>query len=359
MYKKIIDLIFILLVCPAYLQAADLIENVKTSPQSMDISQGDVLHVYWEQAEKGQTTLHICDVEGNIVATLLRKEITAAGENEAVWDGMDNRHEPCAAGVYFPIIKVKSQHAGSETFNPTAIPWGSEVPVHKVDYNKTSQAIQYTLKDRALVRMRVGIAAGGPMYKNILNWQIKEPGTHNEIWDGMDVSQVVDVSDNDNLQIAVDAFSLPMQSVILSGSFLKKGKGNSPRYKHFPVHPPHGESVALYPRLPYGLLPDPEIDITFEKNVKNTKTGYELSSTSLVHVDLKKGLIGSAPKEDVELYTFMDGRLLFEGPVDGLPTSFSLNTMEFENGAHTLTVNIRTTGDRAASWSTPIFINNQ
>lgn len=356
MQKLILSIVLLLLSLPLGGHAVTLIEQVETTTNGLDLSQKEEFQVSWNQSTSAVVTVHICDLEGNIVNTLLDKKEIQAGPQELTWDGTNSKKHPCPEGVYFPVIKAKVKNLKVDRFNPTSREWGQEVTAKAVSYDQESQLVQYTLDEQAMVRIRVG-EKGGSMYKTILNWQVREKGIHQEDWDGMDASGIIDVTAQKNVEIFVDAFTLPQQSVVLTGSHFKKGRGNSPKYKQYPVTPPNGDNAAYYPSFPYGLANDPEIDVSFPGNKKQQKI-YRLSGIVEAKVAISNGFIGEAPKEAVEVYVFLDGVFVSEGPTEEMPASIFIDTTKYANDFHIFTFNIRTSDDRAASCSVNVEIIN-
>ena len=57
--------------------------------------------VAFETAEPAEATLHILDVSGRTVRTLMEGETVSAGSHQVTWDGTGTSGAPLSAGVYF------------------------------------------------------------------------------------------------------------------------------------------------------------------------------------------------------------------------------------------------------------------
>jgi hypothetical protein len=57
--------------------------------------------VAYSVREGGPVTIEVFNVAGRVVRTLLRAELEAGAEGSVIWDGLDDRGERCASGVYF------------------------------------------------------------------------------------------------------------------------------------------------------------------------------------------------------------------------------------------------------------------
>jgi len=89
-----------------------------------------------------------------------------------------------------------------------------------------------------------------------------------------------------------------------------------------------------------------------------SKGVYPLHGTVPVFLDLVRGRLGVDPPETIERYLFVDGKMVVEGPADALPAEVSLDTTRFADGRHIVTLVLRTSDDRAASFSMPVAISN-
>ena len=297
--------------------------------------------------------MFICDTRGSIVKTFVSREDLPAGEHNFSWDGRDDAGDLCRTGLYFPVIRVKSTGRGVETYNPTGSPWGEELVPGDVAFD--GSVIHYTLPKRALVRIRVGEQDGGPMYKTVSDWKLLPPGSYEVPWDGRDVTGFVDVASSSKLLIAVDAFSVPENSILL---VTPAGSGKDKHYKKFPISPPHGKRLSYIALLPHGLLPDPGITGRFGKGRRTRKGVYLLHGKVPVFLDLVRGRLGTDPPETIERYLFVDGKMIEEGPADGLPAKILLDTGRFSNGKHIVTLGLRTSDDRSATCSMVVKITN-
>ncbi len=53
-------------------------------------------------------SLRIYNISGHLVRTLISGEITQAGSHQAMWNGLDDGHQPVATGIYFCQMKAGS-----------------------------------------------------------------------------------------------------------------------------------------------------------------------------------------------------------------------------------------------------------
>jgi hypothetical protein len=300
----------------------------------------------------------ICDLNGRIVKTFYDREKNAPGTHEVTWDGRDDRGQLCPTGAYIPIIKVRNPKRGSDLYNPTTEPWGLRVAAHDISYNDQTKQIRYRLDRPALCQMRIGEKEGGPAYITLFGWEPRKQGAHQVSWDGKDVNGLVDVWKKKLFDIYLNAFSLPENTILLSGanprSYSYKGLK-----KRFPIPPPRGKDTVMQPLQPREFCHDMSISAAFTSEKKSGDGIPVIQGVADLQVFAGKDANAKQlARETIEIYMFMDGKLLFEGPYPALPLSLKIDTSAFSNGDHFFTVNLRTTEDHLGICSLKARVDN-
>ena len=315
--------------------------------------------INWHLKRAGRVTMLICDLQGHIVKTFIDKEEKPAADYSFSWDGRDDDGAVCQTGLYFPVIRVNSVDRGVDTYNPTALPWGEEIIPENVEYDTAKKVITYTLRQSAFLRIRVGEGDGGPLYKTVSDWKLQPPGSYEVPWDGMDISGIIKAAETEKFRIAIDAFSLPQNTILITDSSLKQtSKETVAKYKQFPVYPPHGTRIAFYPTLPNGLLPDLLMTTGFSQTTRKKGGRYKVSGQIPISLNISHGIVSEDSGETIEALLYVDGLMVKEDKIVKLPSRIMIDTTKLSNGDHVVTVNLRTSGDRAASSSMNIFVNN-
>ena len=206
--------------------------------------------------------------------------------------------------------------------------------------------------------MRLGVTGGGPCYKTIFYGQPRSNGFHEEIWDGFDANGIVEVWKLEGFQIYIDGFSLPDESITVLGSTSKASSLNRFK-KRFPLHPPHGKNLA------FNILHAGDDDTELPISVKTTVPVLSEKNIPVIRrqadftVDIGQQADRGRPMgERIEVYYYMDGKLIYEGPVDGLPAVINVDTTDYSNGEHIFTVNLRTEKSRIGAYSMKVRIEN-
>ncbi len=345
--------IVVILLIPVLGHTGPLIEKVSTCAPAAD----NVYPLNWTFSQPATASVFISDLQGNIIKTIVNNEWVKAADHAMSWDGVDEHGIPAPAGLYVPIIRAKSKTLGMVTYNPTSQPWGEEVIPEDLAYDSEKGVISYSLAKRAYCRLRVGETDGGPLYATVAGWKLRDPGTYEEPWNGLDASGIVKPAEKSTFRVSLDAFTVPANVMVINRSTnVKPVTTTKKALRKFPIHPPHGDQIAFYPSLPNGLQPDLHITTGFSGEVKKKKGRYILKGEVAVKVELESGVIDNNPAETKELMLFLDGKLVREDKIDSLPASMTFDTAKMSKGNHILTINLRTSGDRAASSSMKIFI---
>ena len=362
--KRIFSLNFVLLVwiltvySPLPVHAGRLLHSVRTEPQKIDVFKNETAQISWHQSEKGTLDVFICNLDGIVVRTFYSRENLKNGSHLVAWDGRDTMGRLCPNGIYIPIIKIKTKRWGSELYNPTDSPWGEDLTIRDLDYDFKKQTIGYTLAKPMLCKMRVGIKEGGPCYKTVFDWQPHEAGYHEKRWDGRDLNGIVEVWKKEKFQIVLDAFLAPKEAIFLEGS-----DNTSHRFegveKRFPLHPPRGKKIMVHALHKREFCHDMQIKVDLI-HTRGTVKGIPVigGNTEFKVMTANKNDLEHIIRERFELYQFMDGSFVYEGPQKTLPAVIRLDTTKFANGRHIFTVNLRTSEDHVGTYSMKVYIKN-
>lgn len=335
-----------------------LLHDVKINPVVLNISEKNNVLISWNQAYESRMNVLICNIDGRVVRTLMEKVQGSAGSHQVQWDGLDDNGKLCPDNAYIPIIKIKTQGHGNAIYNPSQLPWGERVKPLDLEYNESKGIISYRLPKQGLCLIRVGEKDGGPVYKTILNWEPREAGFHEEPWDGMDKNGIVNAAKKEKFHILLDAFALPEGSILIQNSQTKDYKFNKIK-KQFSLYPPQGNNTFLHVYHQRDESHDIEITAELINPVKSDAQIPVIKNTVSfkIMVDEQEN-IKHLTKEKFEVYLFMDGKLIFEGPEATIPSILKFDTNEYLNGEHVVTINFRTTEDRVGTYSLKVNIEN-
>jgi FlgD Ig-like domain len=197
-------------------------------------------------ARPAHVDIVVVDRDGFVVRHLTRRE-TAAEANVFVWDGIDDAGEIVPNEAYsFRVI------ADGDTYFP-AIRESTMAVIEPLSYSRTTATLTYKLPAPCRVHVQAGAihavagskAMAGPVLKTIVDREPRGAGNVAEHWSGFDESASFYVPDLPGFAIAIAAFPLPENSVIIFGnrkrSFLdyaahRRGQSLLPHRAHAAHH---------------------------------------------------------------------------------------------------------------------------
>lgn len=339
------------------LQAAGIAFAVRVAPVSLDVSQSGSIQISWNQPA-GTSEVLICNLDGIVVKTLMDNLPQAVGSHAVSWNGTDDLGRLCPPGAYVPILRVRQPNGAYEVYNPTEAPWGYRLTATAVNYDAERQIVSFTLDQPALCLLRIGVKEGGPVYVSLLDWRPLPAGVHEISWDGMDVDDLLRVAGKENLEFVLDAYRVPVDSILLTGSENREQRFDD-LDKNFPLYPPHGSDLFLHALHKRRTCGDMRIRIALEATQADPKTMPTIYGKTVLRVLPAEGVdLELLRREKFELYLFVDGRFLYEGPKETLPASLELDTAAFSDGEHVITVNLRTPEDHVGIGSAKVRIKN-
>lgn len=348
----------LILAIPVVAGADDLLKSITVSPTAIDVSKGESAGLSWQQSSRGILDVSICTLDGQVVKTFHHRSKSAAGAFQISWDGRNDQGQMCPDGAYLPFLKLRTKTRGGATYNPTTFPWGNKILIENIAYDHEAQEIHYTLETPALCLVRSGEGDGGPCYKTLFDWSPRDAGTHRYPWDGKAVTGGIEVWQREKLNIVLDGFTLPPNAILLTGSGQKLREFEF-KGRRLPLRPPHGEQIYLHAMHRRELCHDMTIGLSVLKSRGTTDGVPVLGRNAVLKVSAGANMnYRQLEREKIELYCFIDGQLLFEGPYPALPAKLKVDTSEIPNGDHLLTVNLRTFEDHVGTYSMRIRVEH-
>lgn len=183
-----------------------------------------------------------------------------------------------------------------------------EIFVSDFSIDMKTGEIKYTLPEKALVRLRIGMREGGPMLRTLLDWEPREAGPHIEVWDRKDAEGSVDYTGDPQLMVTLQCVKAdaPDQE---SSDFRRRFKRSPDFTVQFPEGQPSSEGLVIKGKTPL------RIELSESDRVWLKQTRYEI------------GL-------------YADGVFIIEDEEASDPFTYRMDTAKFNNGKHVITVNV-------------------
>ncbi len=330
---------------------AEGLPGVAIEPKTLDLSRSENATIRYDLTEPAEVTVELVDADGRVARALA--ESKPAGSQQTVWDGKDSAGNPVPVGVYRYVITARLQSGRVIRHDPSASTGGEELTVHTFTYDEETGQLYWVMPKAGYARIRVGIE-GFPHLKTVLDWQPMEAGEHTLAWDGLDASGLINVKSHPKRLIKIAAYSMPDNTVIISGSPTMSGAGSAPAYPADLKAPP----AYLHARHRREQCGEIHLTASFLKpGLKNDKQGRPIvSGVVLVRVTLDPRDVARVINSRYEVALYEDTNFLFEEEDAVHPFSFDWDTRGLTAGVHLLTVNILTYDDHFGVLTVPVIV---
>lgn len=339
MIDRIIFCLLIAVIMPVH---AIKISDVYHQPMTMILEDEQKVEILYTLSEPTSVELNIYD-DRNILIRRLVNSNSQKGENTFVWDGKDEigRLVPTEAYHYTlmaidegkKVVHDLSDITGNDTLSVKPMKW-----------NSVKKQFQYILRKPARVLIRVGLDNHGPLLGTIANWSPRPAGQRIELWDGMDISKVIDLTNHPKLDATIQAYSLSDNTIIVQN---KNRKGKYIEDITWPVEyrkkkNPSKIIIAAAYQQAAETRGDYKALITFPEVKNFTKEGLPIivGKTPII-VDAPDDMRKIALSRRSEPVLFIDGQFALENEVGFLPMTWIIDTTNMHKGEHYLSVNLR------------------
>ncbi len=202
-----------------------------------------------------------------------------------------------------------------------------EIVPTDVSFDSQTGEIKYSLPEDALVRLRIGIAKGGPLLRNLLDWEPRKAGSHTEQWDFTDSSGLVSFGKRPDYMLIIAC--LPTDEN-------KRQSYDSP--------------IRGYRKVPRFEVefPDADMDNGMAQISGNTDVPVRIM------IDARD--IKWLNESQFEIGMYLDNTFLMEDEQGVNPFNYELNAKGLSKGRHTLTVNVVGYEGEIGTVSIPFFV---
>ncbi len=194
------------------------IENVYTDKSVFNPTQGEKIELHFYLSKPAMVTATVYDSLNRAISTPLFNVMLQKGNHQLKWDGLNGSGSPLPQNYYLYTLEAKTADGEEVLYDPSDITGGKQIGIQNIKYNRNSSEISFTLKQAAIINMRVGMTGGGPMMNTLIDWMPFSPGPHIINWDGRDRSGNVSLENVKKLDINGPAYALPMNGLILTGN---------------------------------------------------------------------------------------------------------------------------------------------
>ena len=324
--------------------AALTIDNVQASPAVIEHPTDQSLLVRYELSGEARVVLRIYDDRDRLVAEVAGDGVEKPGPHERRWSVRDQRGRVVPADAYRFALEANARNGESVVYDPSDVTGGRAIVGVAPKVDAASGEVSYVLTQSARVRVRLGIAAGGPLMRTLVNFAPRAAGAHRERWDGLDASGLVTLKAHPALSLGVDAFSLSANTFIVGAPQAAPQFIGDLRSSDTDRRPATLAAKQMYAHAqqPAETRGDYQLDVSLPSARSPASNGLPLvTHATAVRVDVQPQDRERALERRFETVFFVDGRYVFENELGFLPMSWNLDPAGMNPGEHFVTVNLR------------------
>jgi hypothetical protein len=318
--------------------------NVSADKVVFNPAAGETVTIRFKLTQPARISCNICDGRDILIRNLVDGKSYPAGDGNAVWDGRDDSGSVVPPEAYVYILSAISGNASVISDLTDAIA-GEIVRPKQVKLDTASGLVTYVLLKPARVRIRLGIKAGGPLLRTLVDWQPRPAGLQREIWDGFDTGQMMNFKNNPEVEVAVEAFALSSNTIIVKGTpetgsarFVQTmGGALTRRIKKAPLRAIKRSPHAAHP---IEANREPRIELIFPSGgmqVSSQDTAIVIDRPTPIKLQIAPGEPGIQATEPVEIAYYLDFKFFEEVYVDSLPATWTFDPARVAEGEHILT----------------------
>lgn len=343
--SKLANILLMLLAALFSVQANGLeIRHVQHDRNQLQTPGTEKISVRFEISEPATVTMNFYDGRDLLIRSIDSGKPLTGGEHTLNWDGKDNAGRPVPPGAYHYTLVATDEGQQKVEYDLTDLTGGDNLEVRNVSWDDKQKTLGYLLQKPARVNIRIGLQNDGPLLRTLLEWVPRGSGTHQEKWDGMDASGVIDLSKHPKRDIIVLAFSLSDNSILVGGpqsseqlvadiswkAVERERKQASPR------------RVKTISQQPLETRSDYSIHLALPAGLEKTEDGLPVVSGRVpVRLDIADEDRKRALERRFEAGFYVDGIMVFENETGFLPMTWYWDTAGINPGTHYLTTNVR------------------
>lgn len=304
----------------------------------------DNVTIGFDLSESAHVTLSIFDAREWLIREINSEAALAPSRHTMIWNGKDNAGRDVPPGVYHYTLKATNSKDQTVEYDLTDLTGGDDLTAKNVIWDSQTETIQYVLDKPGRVNIRIGLQDQGPLLRTLLEWPPRKAGMHQEKWDGMDASGVLNLSSHPKREILVQAFSLSKNTILVGEpnakeQFLKEFKWNKVKREKKQTKKKRMHTHSQQAHVTRG---DFKITLKLPQDITKTHKGMPVVSGKIpVKLDINENDRLRATNRRFEAGFYIDGIFVYENETAFLPMTWYWDTAKMNKGVHYLTANLR------------------
>ncbi|WKD48530.1 FlgD immunoglobulin-like domain containing protein [Microbulbifer spongiae] len=318
------------------------ITQVSVDKQVFEPARGERARIRFVLDEPARIALALYDGRDRLVRVVEGGEV-AAGVQQLSWDGLDLHGHPVPAEAYSYTLSATNNER-SVTHDLTDLTGGARVEVADVRWDTDAGRIRYHLSQPARVSIRLGLKAGGPLLRTLLDWAPRPGGAQAESWDGWDESQVLKIDAHPRLNLAVTAYALPQNTLFVGERPQRVAFADLPAEKRREKNTTGPRTKRMYHHADQPLERRGDIATHLSLGIdaeRDSEGRWRVSGTVPLRLHVAQKDRARLLAQRFEPVFYVDGIFAFENEVGFLPMTWQWDSRRVSAGEHFVTVNVR------------------
>lgn len=304
----------------------------------------DKVSIDFDITETADVELRIYDARELLIRNIVSDGMLSKGRHNLAWDGRDNAGQVVPAGAYHYTLTARSAKNESVEYDLTDLTGGEELTAKRIAWDGDRKYISYALNKPGRVNIRIGLQGQGPLLRTLLEWEPRLAGEHQEPWDGMDNSGVLDLSTHPKREILIQAFTLSKNTILV-------GNGKEPEALINDIKWPKTirekkktkkRRMHTHSQQPHETRGDFKIKLSLPSGTSMSGKGLPIVTGKIqVKLDIAETDRLRAIGRRFEAGFYVDGVFVYENEVGFLPMTWYWDTTNMNEGIHYVTANVR------------------
>jgi FlgD Ig-like domain len=317
---------------------------VQATPRHFDPARGEEIAISFRLTEPAPVIVRIYDGR-DLEIRKIETGPLEVGDHQIRWDGHDFAGRPVPPEAYrYTLEALLPSGSPPVVWDPSDLTGGETLRVERTQWDPAAGVVRYQLPEPARVRIRIGLRDGGPLLRTLLDWVPRDAGVHEEPWDGLDASGILELAHHPRLSFQPEAFSLPQNAILVDPppEHVTLITDLPPEPGRRPAAPARSRRMLDFARQPLESRSDFPLKLDLVERGDRSPDGLPIvRGSSGVRVDLDRAETRALLGERFEVVFFIDGQFVFENETGFLPMTWIWDTGAVNPGPHYVTANLR------------------
>jgi hypothetical protein len=337
---------------------------------------GESANLSFHLSRDARVTILIYGPNYEMVRSLMDQQPRAAGVNGVAWDGRDDSGRAVPDEAYLVSILAEGPGGERAVYDPTSVSGGEafDIQPQRIKESSGTFKIHYSVPFPARINIRAGVH-NGPLLKTILDWKPMPAGDQVQAWNGMDETGRIRAIREPGRILHIKGFRLPENTIIVRGN----SENYASYYRAYRRTPSDRANVLSFQSAKDNALKRMEKGVSQQYLIRqslNTAPSFTVylgqdrtsglaergvvivSGQIVLTMEVSPDSLDVFNESRYEIVVFVDQRRFDEEEQAYSSHSYLLDTRQFVNGEHLITINLASMTGQVGSYSFRIDVRN-